>query len=496
MPAPTRMSGIVKEFANVTACDDVSLEVAGGEVHALLGENGAGKTTLMNILYGLVRADRGVIEFEGRKIDPRTPGDALTAGIGMVHQHPLVVGPMSVAENLFLGGLGDGTPEGARPAIAPITKTIPLDLDLAARVDSLAMSQRQRIEIVRCLARDVRLLILDEPTAVLTPDEVEQMFDEVERLRGSGRSVIFISHKLSEVMRIADRVTVLRGGRNVGTFAVSEMTPAKLAAAMVGTATGEVNRSNGSKPGRTRLEIDACTIDDPFGRRELADCTLGVRAGEIIGVAGVEGNGQRPLAELLFGLRRATRGAVRFDGRALPPIGRWQADEVPIARIPEDRRHHGLLLGAPLWQNLMLGPQPPRFGPLLGRRAVEDWARGTLEEYGVRPADPATLAGNLSGGNQQKVVIARELAGTPEAVVAVNPTRGLDVRAQHEVQERLLQARERGAAVVVISTDLDEIFALSDSIAVMYEGCIAGPYGMDEMDRDRAGLLMGGVDGR
>ncbi|KAA0274404.1 MAG: ABC transporter ATP-binding protein [Acidobacteria bacterium] len=489
------MSGIVKEFANVTACDDVSLEVAGGEVHALLGENGAGKTTLMNILYGLVRPDRGVIEFEGRRIDPRTPGDALTAGIGMVHQHPLVVGPMSVAENLFLGGLGDGTQDGARAAIAPITKTIPLDVDLAARVDSLPMSQRQRIEIVRCLARDVRLLILDEPTAVLTPEEVEQLFIEIERLRGSGRSVIFISHKLSEVMRIADRVTVLRGGRNVGTHEAGAMTAAKLAAAMVGAATGDVTRSDGSKPGRVRLEVDACTITGRFGPPELERCTLGVRSGEIIGIAGVEGNGQRPLAELLFGLRRATSGTVRFDGRALPPVGRWQASKVPIARIPEDRRHHGLLLGAPLWQNLMLGPQPPRFGPVLARRAVLDWARTTLEEYGVRPADPTTLAANLSGGNQQKVVIARELGGAPEAVVAVNPTRGLDIRAQQEVQERLLQARGRGAAVLLISTDLDEIFALSDSIAVLYGGRITGPFAAAEIDRDRAGMLMGGVDG-
>lgn len=450
----------------------------------------------MNILYGLVHADSGVIELEGRKIQPRTPSDALNAGIGMVHQHPLVVGPMTVAENLFLGGLGDGTPEGARNAIAPVTATIPLEVDLSARVDSLPMSQRQRVEIVRCLARDVRLLILDEPTAVLTPDEVENMFAEVERLRSSGHSVIFISHKLSEVMRIADRVTVLRDGHNVGTFDVAEMTPAKLATAMVGAESRELNRSNGSRPGRVRLEVDACTETDPFGRPELEACTLGVRAGEILGIAGVEGNGQRPLAELLFGLRTPQSGSVRFDDRILPPIGSWRTNRIPIGRIPEDRRHHGLLLRAPLWQNLLLGPQPPRFGWALRRRAIAQWAQSTLEEYDIRPADPAALAGQLSGGNQQKVVIARELVGAPEAVVTVNPTRGLDVRAQQEVQQRLLQARERGAAVLLMSTDLDEIFALSDTIAVMYEGRVAGPFDASDVDRDRAGLLMGGVDER
>ncbi len=496
MPALARMSAIVKRFANVTACDRVSLEIAKGEVHALLGENGAGKTTLMNILYGLVRPDAGTIEFGGEEISPRTPADALAAGIGMVHQHPLVVGPMTVAENLFLGGLGDGSPDGARAAVADAARTIPLDVDFAARIDSLPMSQRQRLEIVRCLARGVRLLILDEPTAVLTPEEVAQMFGEVERLRAEGHSVIFISHKLSEVMRIADRITVLRGGRNIGTYETSEMDAAKLASAMVGDARQPPLRRDRAAVGAPRLELDLCSVEDDFGRRELDACNLRVHAGQIVAIAGVEGNGQRPLAEVLFGLRAPSGGSVRFDGQPLPPVGEWSHRGVPIARIPEDRRHYGLVLDAPLWENLMLGPQPPRFGRVMRRRTVLSWARETLTEYRVSPPDPGMPAANLSGGNQQKVVIARELGGNPEAVIAVNPTRGLDIRAQHEVQQRLLDARERQAAVLVVSTDLDEVFELADCIAVLYEGRMLGPFGVDEVTRDRVGLMMGGAGER
>jgi simple sugar transport system ATP-binding protein len=272
------------------------------------------------------------------------------------------------------------------------------------------------------------------------------------------------------------------------------MDAGKLASAMVGEAREEPLRKERTAPGKPRLELDLCSVSDTFGRRELDACNLRVHAGEIVAIAGVEGNGQRPLAEVLFGLRAPNDGTVRFDGQPLPPIGDWSRRRVPIGRIPEDRRHHGLVLDAPLWENLLLGPQPPRFGRVLRRRAVMSWAREMLEEYRVSPPDPGMPAANLSGGNQQKVVIARELAGDPQAVIAVNPTRGLDIRAQQEVQQRLLDARGRHAAVLVVSTDLDEVFELADCIAVLYEGRLLGPFPRDEVSRDRVGLLMGGAD--
>jgi ABC-type uncharacterized transport system ATPase subunit len=494
LPALVEMDGIVKRFGVLTANDHVSLAVERGEVHALLGENGAGKTTLMNVLYGLTRHDEGTIRFNGTEIAPRTPADAIDAGIGMVHQHPLVVGPMTVAENLFLGGLGDGTKEAAAKAIAPVTETIPLEVDFGARVDSLPMSQRQRLEIVRCLARGVELLILDEPTAVLTPEEVGELFTAIRQLRADGKSVILITHKLSEVKEISDRTTVLRRGANVGTFVTAEKSTAELAAAMVGGDSGASPQITPRQTGRARLELNSCTVEDKFGHPELLECSLAVHEGEIVGIAGVEGNGQKPLADVLFGVREPSSGTATLDGKPVPAIGNWRDEGVVIGRIPEDRRHDGLVLEAPLWQNLLLGPQPHRFGQLLPKRRILAWAEETLTEYGVTPPNPNANAAALSGGNQQKVIIARELCAGPEAVVAVNPTRGLDLRSQLDVQRRLVGLRDNGVAVLVISTDLDEIFALIDRVAVLYRGRLLGPFRRDEIDRDRIGLLMGGIE--
>jgi general nucleoside transport system ATP-binding protein len=494
MPALARLTGIVKRYDDVVANDGVAFEVHAGEVHALLGENGAGKTTLMNILYGLTRPDAGVIEVDGRAVSPRRPADAIALGVGMVHQHPLLVGRLSVAENMRLGGVGDGTPEGTRVALAPITRALPVDVDPRQRVEELPLSLRQRLEIIRCLARGVRLLILDEPTAVLTPAEVQQLFAELRRLVAGDRGVVFITHKLAEVTAIADRVTVLRAGRNVATVAAGEVDIAELARLMVGRPLPGLPAFGSHGRGRPRLELDGCTVSDRFGHRQLDGVSLAVHDGEIVCLAGVEGNGQRPLAELLFGLRRPTAGAVRLHGRPLPLVGEWPRAGIRVARIPEDRRHHGLVLDAPLWRNLLSGPMAPPQPLLLRRRGLLAWAREVLADYGVTPNNPHTVTATLSGGNQQKLVLARELAGRPEVLVAVNPTRGLDVSAQLDIYRRLQQLARGGMAVLLISTDLDEVERLADRVGVLDRGRLHGPFPRDQTSRDRLGRLMAGME--
>jgi general nucleoside transport system ATP-binding protein len=499
VPDLVRMQGIVKRFGDVTANDAVDFELAPGEIHALLGENGAGKTTLMNVLYGLSQPDEGVIELNGQPIRPRGPADAIEAGIGMVHQHPLLVGPLTVADNMRLGGVGDGTAKGTLAALARYTEGFPLRSSPDDRVADLPMSERQRLEIVRCLCRGVRVLILDEPTALLTPGEAVTLFAELRRLAEDGHGVVFITHKLSEVVAIADRVTILRRGRNIGTFAAREATPRELAARMVGAtltasrleAVAETGRARPRGPGYLRL--DAATVEDAFGHVLLDAVSLGVRRGEIVCLAGVEGNGQQALAQLLFGLRPPSSGRVLLDAADLPEAREWGSRGILVGRIPEDRRQTGLLLDAPLWRNLTLGPMGYRPGRLLRRGQVLEWTRAVLTDYGVMPPDPLAPAGSLSGGNQQKVVLARELWRGPKAIVALNPTRGLDVNAQLGVHDRLRRLRDQGSAVLVVSTDLDEVTALADRIGVLYRGRLHGPYEAGSVDHGQLGELMAGV---
>ena len=494
MTALVKMSGIVKSFGETIANDDVSLEIAAGEVHALLGENGAGKTTLMNILYGLTIPDEGTIEVGGVSVAPRNPADAIDAGIGMVHQHPLVVGALTVAENVSLGGLGDGSPASMLEAIAGVVETIPLNVDPRARIDSLPMSLRQRVEIVRCLAHGVKVLVLDEPTAVLTPDEVAQLFDEMRRVVEQGRSVIFITHKLAEVQTIAQRVTVLRRGCNVGSFAVGELTSAELAEQMVGR---EIAKRAVSQEvhsgGAVRLGLKGVDAVGDDGECLLDGVDLEVCAGEIVAIAGVEGNGQRPLADICFGLRTPDSGTVLHDGEPLTRLKHWGRSKVAIARIPEDRRHEGLLIDAPLWENLRYGPNLAAKRGLINRRRELERARKLLEEFGVVPPDPMAPPSSLSGGNQQKVVLARELSSDPDLVVAVNPTRGLDIGAQREVRDRLLALRSAGKAVLVISTDLDEVMEIGDRIGVLYRGRLEAPVARAAVDRSLIGEAMAGL---
>jgi len=493
LTALVRMQGIVKRYGDFAASNQVDFEVECGEVHALLGENGAGKTTLMNILYGLCTPDEGEIEVDGRVVQLHGPGDAIEAGVGMVHQHPLLVDRLSVVENLFLGGVGNGTERGMREAIAPVEARFPLDVDPQALVEDLPMSKRQRIEIVRCLARGIRVLVLDEPTAVLTVDEVGDLFGEMRLLAESGHSVIFISHKLSEVSRIADRVSVLRAGRMVGTWQIGETNPSALAKAMVGEKVVPARRGGSAGEGAARLNLCGCTVTDDDGIEVLRAVDLDVHEGEIVGIAGVEGNGQRPLAALAQGMRRPSAGRVLLEGEPLPPVSEWRRRKVRLGRIPEDRRHEGLTLDATLWENLLTGPQCPDTGRVFSRKKMVKRAGALLEEFGVSPPDPLLTAGQLSGGNQQKVVFARELWSDPGVVVAINPTRGLDLRAQREIHERFLKLRDQGVAVLIISTDLDEVTALSDRIGVLYSGSLEGPFPADAIDRREIGLLMAGL---
>lgn len=494
MTALVKMSGIVKSFGETVANDDVSLEIAAGEVHALLGENGAGKTTLMNILYGLTIPDEGTIEVGGVSVAPRNPADAIDAGIGMVHQHPLVVGALTVAENFSLGGLGDGSADSMLKAIADVVETIPLNVDPRARIDSLPMSLRQRVEIIRCLAHGVKVLVLDEPTAVLTPDEVEQLFDEMRRVVEQGRSVIFITHKLAEVQTIAQRVTVLRGGRKVGSFAVGELTSSELAEQMVGREIAKAPASQvAPSGGAIRLALKGVSALGDDRERILDGLDLEVRAGEIVAIAGVEGNGQRPLADICFGLRTPDAGTVLHDDMPLTRLKDWGRSKVAIARIPEDRRHEGLLIDAPLWENLLYGPNLAANRGLINRRRELKRSRVLLEEFGVVPPDPMAPPSSLSGGNQQKVVLARELSSDPDLVVAVNPTRGLDIGAQREVRDRLLTLRDAGKAVLVISTDLDEVMEIGDRIGALYRGRLQEPVARAIVDRARIGEAMAGL---
>lgn len=494
MPALVSMKGIVKEFGDLVATNHVDFEVEAGEVHALLGENGAGKTTLMNILYGLVKPDSGSITVDGTPVELNGPSDAIDAGVGMVHQHPLLVDRLSVVENLFLGGVGNGSERGMRKAIEEVEARFPLNVDPSELIEELPMSQRQRIEIIRCLSRGVRVLVLDEPTAVLTVDEVEDLFAEMDLLTAAGHSVIFISHKLSEVARIADRVTVLRGGTKVGTYLTKDSDSSVLAHAMVGEKVVAAKRQGVQGTGEPRLSLRACSFQSGAELAELDAVDLDVREGEIVGIAGVEGNGQRPLAALAQGVHPPTEGEILLDGEPLPPLAEWRDRAIGIGRIPEDRRREGLTLNATLWENLLTGPQAPKMGQFFNKRKVVKRARVALEEFGVSPPDPFLTAGQLSGGNQQKVIIARELWSNPGVVVAVNPTRGLDLRAQREIHQRFLDLRDEGVAVLLISTDLDEITAISDRIGVLYGGSLSGPYLADLVERDQIGLLMAGIE--
>jgi ABC-type uncharacterized transport system ATPase subunit len=497
------MRSITKRFPGVLANDRTDFEAAAGEVHALLGENGAGKTTLSNILAGLYRPDDGVIELYGERVQFDSPSDAIAAGIGMVHQHFRLVSPFTVAENVVLGDtrregkaffLRHGTIERH---VAELGERYGLRVDPGARIWQLSVGEQQRVEILKALYREARILIMDEPTAVLTPQEAEALFATLRAMAEEGRTVVFISHKLHEVKAVADRVTVLRGGSTVGTVAAPEATLRSLASMMVGREIAEAHRVDRPHPARgvAVLSLDGITAAGDRGRLAVRDVALAVNGGEIVGIAGVAGNGQRELAEVVAGMRRATSGTVRVDGVALSGGDPRAAIGAGVAYVPEDRLGTGLSPGLSVAVNAALKSyrRPPiARGPLVSLRRMREAAEAVIKGYDVKAPGPGTPVRNLSGGNLQKLVLGREFRGEPRVLVAAQPTRGLDVGAIETVHAHLRDAASNGVAVLMISEDLDELRALADRVLVMYEGAIAGEVDPTTASNEEIGLLMAG----
>jgi ABC-type uncharacterized transport system ATPase subunit len=495
------MEGISKRFGDVLASDHVDLEVERGEVHALLGENGAGKTTLMNILYGLYRADEGTIHMRGEPVHIASPRAAISLGIGMVHQHFMLVPVFSVAENILLGMPAPREPllglKQVEDKVRQLSFQYGLAVDPCAKVDDLAVGVRQRVEIIKALYRNADLLILDEPTAVLTPGEVQGLFGVLRNLTAEGKSVIFISHKLDEVLEISDRITVLRDGHVVDTVRREATNKAALARMMVGRdVVFRISKQGACQGDQPVLEVDNLTVRQGHEKPALDDVTFCVQAGEILAIAGVDGNGQQELARVVSGLLRPTDGQVQVLGRSVTRLGARGLARLGVARIPEDRHRLGLVLDFTVEENMIVDSydRPPNSrASFMNWKKVRQQAGQLCERYDVRPRRPDLRARLLSGGNQQKVILARELSREPCFILAFQPTRGLDVGATEYVYHCLLEQRARGAAILLISTELDEILALADRIAVIYEGRIMGVVEHENADIEQIGLMMAGT---
>jgi general nucleoside transport system ATP-binding protein len=494
------MRGIRKEFPGIVANDNVDLDVRRGEVHALLGENGAGKSTLMNILYGLYKPDAGEIRVRGNRVSFSSAKDAIEAGIGMVHQHFMLIPVMTVAENIVLGtepvraGLLLDERAAAR-RVQELAKSFNFEIDPDARIDSITVGQQQRIEIMKALYRNASILILDEPTAVLTPQEASDLFEILRTLKREGISIIFISHKLNEVLEIADRITVLRRGKKVETVPREGATEESLARAMVGREVLLRVEKPPAQPGDVLLDVRELRVVDDRGIEKVRDLSLSVRAGEIVGIAGVDGNGQTELIDAIAGLRKVESGLVEVAGRPLANASAREMFDAGLGHIPEDRQRRGLVLEFSIAENVALHdyakPPDAKWGWLFPNRLVER-ARALIREFDVRGGGPLTRAGALSGGNQQKVVAGREIARDPKVLIAAQPTRGLDVGAIEFLHRRLVEERDEGRAILLVSLELDEILSLSDRILVIYEGEIVGEHGTDVSEEEIGLEMLGG----
>jgi ABC-type uncharacterized transport system ATPase subunit len=484
---------ITKRFPGVVANDDVSLELRSGEIHALVGENGAGKSTLMRVLYGIYPPEEGTVRVRGNPVRIASPRDAIGLGIGMVHQHFVLVDPFTVTENIILGHEGRRIlrADEAERAVATLAATYGFRIDPSATVEALSVGEEQRVEILKALYRGVDILILDEPTAVLTPAETRELFANLGRLRDDGKTIVFISHKLDEVLEIADRITVLRRGRVVGQTRPADTTKAELAEMMVG------------RPVLFRLEKPRVELGSAVLRIEavrsgrLKDLDLAVRAGEILGVAGVEGNGQRDLAEAIMGLRPLERGRILLGDRDLVSLSTEQIRDAGVAFVPEDRHGQGLVLDMTLWENAVLGRHDDAEfagrGGVLFIGKMKGLASRLVVEFDIRARGIDTTARTLSGGNQQKLILARELDTDPGLLLAAQPTRGLDVGAIEFVWRQILDQKAAGRAVLLISAELDEIYALSDRIVTLYEGRITGEYPPNAPAEDVGRGMLGAV---
>lgn len=500
--------GITKKFPGVLANDNVNFDLHKGEIHALLGENGAGKSTLMNVLYGLYKPDEGDVLVEGNQMVLNSSRDAIKHGIGMVHQHFMLVPVFTVTENIMLGAETD---HRAAPNELPLAKLdraevaqkvrdlshqYGLEVDPNAVVGDLSVGVQQRVEIVKALYRKANILILDEPTAVLTPQEADDLFRIMHELTDKGVSIVFITHKLKEVLKVADRITVMRAGRVVGSANPKESNEQKLASLMVGREVILTVQKKPAEPKEDMLVVNDLRVKDVRGLEAVRGVSFIVRAGEVLGLAGVQGNGQTELAEALSGLRASESGQFSIGGHNLTGKPPRQITEAGLADIPEDRQRHGLVLGYTIADNLALCDyyhMPFSKGVVIQQNQVDANARKLIEDYDVRTPSPYIAAGKLSGGNQQKVIVARELSRPVKLVLASQPTRGLDVGSIEYIHKQIIAMRDRGVAVLLVSAELDEILSLSDRIAVMYRGEIVTTVDRKDTSREQLGLLMAGV---
>jgi len=494
------LRGITKRFPGIVANDDVSLSISTGEVLALIGENGAGKSTLMNVLYGIYRPDEGELMVDGKPIHLSSPADAIAAGIGMVHQHFMLVPVMTVAENVVLGveptgRLGSLDIAEARRMVREVSDKYKLELDPDAVVEDLPVGVRQRVEIVKVLMRDAQIVVFDEPTAVLTPSEILEFFEIVRTLVGAGRGVIFITHKLKEALTIADRINVLRRGKVVGETAPSATNEDEIAEMMVGRAVQLVVDKHSAKPGDVMLAVRDLTVVEPDGRTVVDGVSFEVRRGEIVGVAGVQGNGQTELVEAIAGLRRAAGGSVTLAGRDITGDSPRERHVAGMAHIPEDRQKQGLVVDMSIVENLVLTRyHDPEFssGVRMNWAGAKEKAAAMVAAYDIRTTDPSQAASTLSGGNQQKVIVARELSRDIKVAVAAQPTRGIDVGSIEYVHAQMVKERDNGVAMLVVSTELDEVMALSDRVLVMYRGKIVADLDPRTVSHMDVGLYMAG----
>ena len=495
------LRGIGKSFPGVVANDAVDLLVQPGEIHALLGENGAGKSTLMNVLYGLYQPDAGEIVIDDRPVVFHDPGDAIAAGIGMVHQHFMLIPVFTVTENVMLGSESIRGPiavldtAAARKRIVELSERHGLRVDPDAYIEDLPVGVRQRVEIIKTLYRRSNVLVLDEPTAVLTPQEIEDLFEVMRSLKASGTSLIFITHKLNEVREIADHITVLRRGRVVGTTTPAEADENVLARMMVGRPVQLQVSKQPARPADPVLEISGLRVLDERGHVAVRELDLVVRAGEVLAIAGVQGNGQTELVEAITGLRPIESGTIRIGGSELKPDPR-SIFAAGVGHIPEDRVEEGLVPGFTCADNLILNTyhlRPFSDGMNLRRGSILATARQLVEQYDIRTPSVLNAVGNLSGGNQQKVIVAREFSRALKLLVAAQPTRGLDVGSIEYIHRRIIEKRDEGTAVLIVSTELEEVLSLGDRIAVMYQGVIVAILDPAKATPERLGLLMGGA---
>ena len=494
------MRGITKKFGDFTANDRIDLTVHQGEIHALLGENGAGKTTLMKVLYGLLQPNEGEILVRGERVEMDNPNVAISHGIGMVHQHFMLVQPFTVAENIILGQetlRGAGVLARARAVsdVEELSARYGLKVDPNRKIQDISVGMQQRVEILKALYRGADILILDEPTAVLTPQEIEDLVEIMNSLTEEGKTIVVITHKLREIKMVADNCTIIRRGKYIDTVNVSQTTEQELASKMVGREIQLEVEKKPANPGEVALSIENLVVKDSRGINAVDGFSLEVMKGEILALAGIDGNGQTELIEALTGIREVDSGRVVLGGRELqntPPRDIFRAG---LASIPEDRQRRGLVLDYTVAENLVLqiyGDEPYSRRGVLNREAISEYARELIRNFDVRPPEEHYLARELSGGNQQKVIIAREVTNDPDVLVASQPTRGLDVGAIEYVHAALVEQRDRGKAVFLVSLDLDEVLNVADRVAVIYEGRVVGVVNAGETDEHELGLMMAG----